>query len=98
MKINVYVKNYKYGEEKKKGTHEQDNQTFHFVCLYSETEHLSIQNTNMNLEQLANKTRIQLYEERQKSLIIILTTNKYKTNTSSSDASVIEFLSILVTA
>ena len=52
----------------------------------------------MNLEQLANKTRIQLYEERQKSLIIILTTNKYRTNTSSSDASVIEFLSILVTA
>ena len=98
MKINVYVKNYKYGEKKKKGTHEQDNQAFHFVCLYSETEHLSIPNTNMNLEKLANKTRIQLYEERQKSLIIILTTNKYKTNTSSSDASVIEFLSILVTA
>ena len=59
---------------------------------------MSIQNTNMNLEQLANKTRIQLYEERQKSLIIILTTNKYRTNTLSSDASVIEFLSILVTA
>ena len=52
----------------------------------------------MNLEQLANKTRIQLYEERQKSLIIIFTTNKYKTNTSSFDDSVIEFLSILVTA
>ena len=52
----------------------------------------------MNLEQLANKTRIQIYEKRQKSLIIILTTNKYRTNTSSSDASVIEFLSILVTA
>ena len=52
----------------------------------------------MNLEQLANKTRIQLYKERQKSLIIILTTNKYKTNISISDAPVIEFLSILVTA
>ena len=52
----------------------------------------------MNLEQLANKTRIQLYEERQKSLIIILTTNKYKNNTSSSDASEVEFLSILVTS
>ena len=52
----------------------------------------------MNLEQFANKIRIQLYEKRQKSLIIILTTNKYRTNTSSSDASVIEFLSILVTA
>ena len=52
----------------------------------------------MNLEQLANKTRIQLYEERQKSLIIILTTYKYRTNTSSSDASVIKFLSIFVTA
>ena len=52
----------------------------------------------MNLEQLANKTRIQLYEERQKSRIIILTTNKYKTNTLNSDASIIEFLSILVTA
>ena len=52
----------------------------------------------MNLEQLANKTRIQLYEEGQKSLIIILTTNKYKTNTSSSDVSVIELLSILMTA